>query len=160
MSDTDDPNVNSDANVPSEVNVKRLGEQQKEVLRYLYSRRGQMKKQVDVIRKLYGEVTDSRKASMSRSFSKLKEADLIFERKAHYSETFDAYVSHRVNYQLTDEGEQFLENDDRFPEIAPTDDECIECGDAAETYPEGEPYCWPCHESKMMEEVQERVYGS
>lgn len=160
MADTDDPNVNSGGNASGEVNVKRLGEQQKAILRFLYSRRGRRQKQIDFIEEHYGEVTDSTKASVSRSFNRLMEMGLVFERKAYYSPSSDALISHRVNYHLTDEGEQFLEADDRFPAIEPGEDECVECGETAETYPEGTPYCQSCFDSKTAKEIREKVYGS
>jgi len=107
----------------TEVNVKRLGEQQKKVLRYLYENREKLYQQTEIIEELYGDVTDSRKASMSRSITMLREADLVSARQAVYVEELDGWIKHRVRFGISEEGEEFLERDKRFPDIQPPSSE-------------------------------------
>ena len=118
-----EPNVNPSGNVTNEVNIKRLGDQQKDVLRFLYENAGHRHKQVDIIETLHGEVTDSRKASRSRTVTRLIELELVDERQRVWIEEYEYWSSHRVNYAITDKGEAFLESDDRFPDIGGGSDE-------------------------------------
>ena len=123
MSETDnDPNVNVKSNVSSEVNIKRLGQQQKDILRFLYDNKDKVWQQVEIIESLYGEITDSRKASVSRSVNTLIEHGLVFERQRvlitpedspYITEPYWSY--HRPRYGITELGEEFLKNDSRFP---------------------------------------------
>jgi len=120
----DELNVNSGGNVSHEVNVKRLGQQQKAILRHFHEHEERMFQQVEVIEALYGEVTDSRKASVSRSISQLRDHGLVFEQQRtlitpddHPLVNEPYYRRHRPRYQLTDDGRAFLESDDRFPGI-------------------------------------------
>lgn len=119
MSET---NVNLSGNVSSEVNIKRLGSQQKEVLRLLYEEE-KVYQQTEIIERLYGEVNNSRKASLSRSISKLREKDLVREQNALYHPGVEAWVNARPHYGLTELGEEFLESDARFPDIDGETDE-------------------------------------
>ena len=107
----------------TEINVKRWGEQQKKVLRYLYENREKLYQQTEIIEHLYGDVTDSRKASMSRSITLLCEADLVYARQAVYVDELDAWSKHRVRFGISEEGEEFLERDKRFPDIQPPSSE-------------------------------------
>lgn len=109
-------NVNLNGNASNEINVKRLGEQQKEILRLLY-RTQQYHQQVEIIRELYGEVTNSRKVSVSRSISRLREHGLVYEENYAFYPALEAWLPHRPRYAITDEGEGFVESDARFPEI-------------------------------------------
>ena len=113
--DQSGPNVNPSGKVGHEVNIKRLGTQQKRILRFLYENDERRFQQAELIREIYGEVTDSRKASVSRSVNRLMEHGVVDERKAVYVPELEAVISHRVNYQLTDAGTEFVEKDDRFP---------------------------------------------
>lgn len=117
-----EPNVNPSGNVSSEINIKRLGSQQKEILRLFY-REGKVYQQTGIIEEIYGEVNNSKKASVSRSISKLREKDLVFEQNALYYPNMDAWCKARPHYGITDEGEAFLEADERFPDIGGGDDE-------------------------------------
>lgn len=81
-----------------EINVNRLGQQQKDILRFLYN--GFTCKQKEIIQTIHGEVDNSRKASVSRSMSNLIDADLV-------KEVDEGYV-------ITSKGEYFVENDKRF----------------------------------------------
>lgn len=126
MTDTQDSNVNSGGKVSHEINVKRLGNQQKDILRYLYENKDKVWQQVTIIEELYGEVTDSRKASVSRSIGKLRDYGLVDSRKAYLltpddhpliTETY--WRKQRIHFFITEKGEKFLENDKRFPEIEP-----------------------------------------
>jgi len=112
------PNVNSGGKVSDDVNVKRLGHQQKSILRFLYQNQECRYKQVELINEIHGQVTDTRKASMSRSINRLIAANLVDERKAVYSPKLEAVIVHRVNYAITELGIIFVENDDRLPEIS------------------------------------------
>ena len=121
---TEDPNVNLDGNVCTEVNVKRLGRQQKRILRWLYEHRDGAHKQVEIIDSLYGDVTDTRQASVSRTVSNLEEKGLVTRRKKVLitpeddPRVTDPYYSrHRVRFHITKIGETFVERDDRFPQI-------------------------------------------
>jgi len=153
MSDTES-NVNPNPNVPHEINIKRVGQQQKEILRWLYARRGSVHKQVDIIESLYGEVTDSRKASVSRSISTLTDHGVTFRQTAYYSEQFDSYIRQRPHFGLTDEGKLWLVADDRFPEIDGADEDCVDCGAVAEVFPDATPLCWECHNRRIHNEVR------
>ena len=107
----------------TEINVKRLGEQQKMVLRYLYENREKLYQQTEIIEHLYGDVTDFRKASMSRSITLLREADLVSARQAVHVGEPDGWIKHRVRFGISEEGEEFLERDKRFPDIQPPSSE-------------------------------------
>lgn len=115
-----EPNVNLSGKSSSEVNIKRLGQQQKELLRFLYRNEG-VRQQVVIIEELYGEVTNSRKVSVSRSISKLREYDLVHEQNVVYYPNLDEWYRSRPRYGITDTGESFVEHDSRFPEIQPND---------------------------------------
>ena len=130
MTDQSGPNVNPSGNVSSEVNIKRLGTQQKRILRFLYENDGKRFKQAELIREIYGEVTDSRKASVSRSVNRLMEHGVIDERKAVYSPRLEAVITHRVNYAITDAGIGFVEKDDRFPDFSQNSERSEGEGDA------------------------------
>lgn len=101
-----------------EINVKRLGQQQKDTLRFLYQNRDKVHQQVDIIESIYEEVTNSRKASMSRTVNNLMDTGLVDSRQAYYSERLEANIKQRVRYFITEEGEKFLEEDSRFPNIS------------------------------------------
>jgi|APHM01.1.fsa_nt_gi hypothetical protein len=116
-------NVNSDSENTAEINVSRLGSQQKEILRFLYDLDGEVRQQVDIIEEVYGEVTDTRKASVSRSISKLREAGIMYEQNSLYYPKLEAWCRARPRYGITRAGVSFLEDDDRFPNITPADDE-------------------------------------
>jgi len=125
MSETQS-NVNLDANVCTEINVKRLGRQQKDILRFLYENKETLFKQTEIITELYGEVTNSRKASVSRSVSKLREEGAVFRRQKVLITPDDTplisepyYSRHRPRIGITEDGEAFIESDARFPSIAP-----------------------------------------
>ena len=93
------------------------------VLRYLYENREKLYQQTEIIEDLYGDVTDSRKASMSRLITLLREADLVSARQAVYVEELDAWSKHRVRFGISDEGKEFLKRDKRFPDIQPPSSE-------------------------------------
>jgi len=125
MSETQS-NVNLDGKVSTEINVKRLGRQQKDILRFLYENRGKVFKQTKIITELYDEVTNSRKASVSRSVTKLREKGVVFRQQTALmtpedspliSESF--YYRTRPRFGITEDGEAFLESDPRFPNIEP-----------------------------------------
>ena len=99
----------------TEINVKRLGEQQKKVLRYLYENREKLYQQTEIIEELYGDVTDSRKTSMSRSITMLREADLVSARQAVYVEELDGWIKHRVRFGISEEGERLLRTGQTVP---------------------------------------------
>ena len=84
-----------------EVNIKRLGQQQKDVLRFMYN--GFVCQQKDIIQSLYGQVTNSRKASVSRTVKNLREKSLIKE-----------IDKKRTHYSITEKGKYFVETDTRF----------------------------------------------
>lgn len=113
-------NVNPTGKSSNEVNIKRLGQQQKELLRFLYRNEG-VRQQVAIIEELYGEVTNSRKASVSRSISKLREHDLVHEQNVVYYPNMDEWFRSRPRYGITDTGERFVEHDSRFPDIQTND---------------------------------------
>lgn len=116
-----DSNVNPSSHVTGEINIKRLGSQQKEILRFLYRENDRRFQQVEIIEEIHGEVTNSRKASVSRSVNTLIEHGLIDERQVVWIPEYEYWSSHRVNYAITELGESFLENDDRFPDLPPPD---------------------------------------
>lgn len=123
-------NVNPRGNVSSEINVKRIGAQQKEILRFLYDHSDKVWEQVEIIEELYGDVTDSRKASVSRSISRLRDQGLAYRRQKVLITPDDNplanepyYSRHRPRFALTDAGMEFLEDDARFPGIGGDDDE-------------------------------------
>jgi methionyl-tRNA synthetase len=108
----------------TEVNIKRLGGQQKKILRHLYRHQDTMFKQVEIIKNLYGDVTESKQASVSRSVSKLRDYGVVYERTEvlitpddHALVDEPYFTPHRPRYQLTDDGERFVETDGRFPDI-------------------------------------------
>lgn len=111
-----DSNVNLVGDVSNEINIKRLGKQQKEILRLLY-RTQEYHQQVEMIKELYGEVTNSRKVSVSRSISRLREHELVYEENFAYYPGLEEWFPHRPRYAITDEGEIFVESDKRFPDI-------------------------------------------
>jgi hypothetical protein len=152
MSQTTDDTHDTDA--PDEITVARLGQQQKELLRWLYDRRGRVHDQVDIIEALYGDVTDGKKASVSRSISKLRDAGLMRRKTAYYDEYFDAMVPQRPKFGLTNAGESFLVEDDRFPEITGETEYCVDCGDEAETFPDGTPLCHRCQDNRIVRDVR------
>ena len=94
----------------TEINVKRLGEQQKMVLRYLYENREKLYQQTEIIEHLYGDVTDSRKASMTRSITLLREADPVSARQAVCVGELDRWIKHRVRCGISEEGEKSSSN--------------------------------------------------
>lgn len=94
-------NVNFNGKVSNEVNIKRLGQQQKDILRFMYN--GFVCQQVDIIKSLHRNVTNSRKASVSRTIKQLREYNLIKE-----------VEKNRPHYTITDLGKRFVEVDDRF----------------------------------------------
>lgn len=153
MSQTTDDTHDTDAS--DEITVARLGQQQKELLRWLYDRRGRVHEQVDIIEALYGDVTDAKKASVSRSISKLRDAGLMGRRTTYYSEQFDCMIPQRPKFGLTNAAESFLVEDDRFPEITGETEYCVDCGDEAETFPEKTPLCHRCHNNRIVQDVRE-----
>ena len=123
-------NVNPGGNVGHEINIKRLGARQKDILRFLYRHRDRVFAQVDIIEELHGEVTESRQASVSRAVSRLREHG-VAERRQKVLMTPDEhpmiqepyYRRHRPRFHITDAGEEFVESDGRFPEFGGADDE-------------------------------------
>lgn len=104
----------------NEINVKRLGQQQKDTLQFLYENRDKVHQQVDIIESIHGEVTNSRKVSMSRTVNNLMDSSLVDSRKSYPSG--DMRIKQRVHFFITEEGEQFLEEDSRFPNIESEDE--------------------------------------
>jgi hypothetical protein len=100
-----------------EITIPRLGSQQKEILRFLYGLDGEVRQQVAIIEALYDDVTDTRKASVSRSISTLREAGVMYEQNIIYYPALELWDKSRPRYGLTEDGERFLERDSRFPDI-------------------------------------------
>ena len=121
---TETTNVNlegqlgSDVNTSENVNLKddlspkltiRVSKQARDILLYLYKDFEHVHKQVEIIKSVYGEVTPSRKASVSRSIKVLMEAGLVESRKAFYSEMFSYWLRSRIYFFLTEVGKRFVE---------------------------------------------------
>lgn len=80
----------------------------KSVLIFLYNNREIVFTQAEIIASLHGEVTPSRKASMSRTIKILREKDLVSSRKAYYSEQFNSWIVQRIKFYITKKGEYLV----------------------------------------------------
>ena len=104
-------NVNSGVKSDNDINVcaKRLGRQMKAVLLWLYDRKDKVHQQTEIIKGLYGEVTGSRKASMSRTIKTLMHCGFVASRKAYWSPQFNCWIRQRIHYYLTEKGERHVQ---------------------------------------------------
>ena len=110
--------LGSDVNTSENVNLKdnsspkltiRVSKQTRDILLYLYKDFKHVHKQVEIIKSIYGEVTPSRKASVSRSIKVLTNAKLVESCKAFHSDMFACWLRMRVHFFLTEVGERFVE---------------------------------------------------
>lgn len=101
-------NVNLKDNLPPKLTIK-VSKQIRDILLYLYKDFEHVHKQVEIIKSVYGEVTPSRKASMSRSVKVLMKAGLVESRKAFYSDMFSCWLRSRIYFFLTEVGKRLVE---------------------------------------------------
>jgi len=99
--------LSSNANLPPNLTV-RISKQMKLVLKFLADNKEHCYHQTEIIKALYGGVTPSKQASMSRTIKTLKKAGLVNSRKAYYSPILNAWILQRIIFFITDEGLKFL----------------------------------------------------
>ena len=87
----------------------RISKQAKLVLKFLIDNQEHCYHQTEIIKALYGEVTASRQASISRTIKNLKKLGLVNSRKCYYSPNFNAWIVQRITFFITNEGLKFLE---------------------------------------------------
>jgi Zn-dependent M16 (insulinase) family peptidase len=111
------PKSCSEVNTSENVNLTRkllpkltfhLSKQARQILTHYAKDFNRQYQQTELITAIYGKVTPSKKASVSRTIRTLKKAGLIGESKAHYSNTFSCWIVHRIRFYITEKGEQFV----------------------------------------------------
>jgi len=100
-------NVNLTAKLAPKLTF-HLSKQAQQILTHYAKDFNHQYQQTELIIAIYGKVTPSRKASVSRSIRTLKKAGLIGESKAYYSDRFSCWIAHRVRFYITEKGEQFV----------------------------------------------------
>ena len=103
-------NVNSEAESTPKLTF-HLSQQLKGILRLYAKDSSRQYQQTEIIKALYGEVTPSRKSSVSRSIKTLIQNGLLKESKVHYSDRFSCWFPHRVRFFITEKGEQFVKTE-------------------------------------------------